>query len=135
MKLNQNFSVVTMAQQEIPVITEDTKTRYQWVPVGIIGPDDFFQNVTDAYNNSTTNAACVEGIADLIYGKGIYTKNEAFTETLGKILPQEELKRVAFDLKLYGNAAFQVYWNDEHTKIIKMYHSPVQNLLNYLIYT
>ena len=73
MKLNQNLSVVNMAQQDIPVITEDTKTRYQWVPVGIIGPDDFFQNVTDAYNNSTTNAACVEGIADLIYGKGIYT--------------------------------------------------------------
>ena len=60
MKLNQNLSVVNMAQQDIPVITEDTKTRYQWVPVGIIGPDDFFQNVTDAYNNSTTNAACVE---------------------------------------------------------------------------
>jgi hypothetical protein len=59
MKINQNFSVVNLAQQEIPVITEDTKTRYQWVPVGVIGPDDFFMNVTDAYNNSTTNAACV----------------------------------------------------------------------------
>lgn len=127
MKLNQNFSVVNMAQQEIPVITEDTKTRYQWVPVGIIGPDDFFQNVTDAYNNSTTNAACIEGIADLIYGKGIFTKNNEFSETFGKILPQEEIKRAIFDLKLYGNAAIQVYWNDEHTKIIKMYHAPVQN--------
>ena len=51
MKLNQNFSVVNFAQQEIPVITEDTKTRYQWVPVGVIGPDDFFQNVTDAYRS------------------------------------------------------------------------------------
>jgi len=127
MKLNQNFSVVNFAQQEIPVITEDTKTRYQWVPVGIIGPDDFFQNVTDAYNNSTTNAACIEGIADLIYGKGIYTENAEFEETLGKILPQEELKRAIFDLKLYGNAALQVYWDDAHTKIIKIYHSPVQN--------
>jgi hypothetical protein len=127
MKLNQNFSVVNLAQQEIPVITEDTKTRYQWVPVGVIGPDDFFQNVTDAYNNSTTNAACVEGIADLIFGKGIYTKNTAFEETFGKILPQEEIKRAIFDLKLYGNAAIQVYWDDSHSKIIKMYHSPVQN--------
>lgn len=127
MKLNQNFSVVNMAQQEIPVITEDTKTRYQWVPVGIIGPDDFFQNVTDAYNNSTTNAACIEGIADLIYGKGIYTQNPEFSEALGKIIPQEEIKRAIFDLKLYGNAALQVYWNDDHTKIIKIYHSPVQN--------
>lgn len=127
MKVNQNFSVVNLTQQDIPVITEDTKTRYQWVPVGIIGPDDFFQNITDAYNNSTTNAACIEGIADLMYGKGLYTKNKGFEETLGKLIPQEEIKRVAFDLKLYGNACFQVYWNDEHTKIIKMYHSPVQN--------
>jgi hypothetical protein len=127
MKLNQNFSVVNLAQQEIPNIIEDTKTRYQWVPVGVIAPDDFFQNITDAYNNSTTNAACVEGIADLIFGKGIYSKNEAFQPLLEKIIPQEELKRVAFDLKLYGNGVFQVYWNDDHTKIVKMYHSPTQN--------
>jgi hypothetical protein len=97
------------------------------VPVGIIAPDDFFQNITEAYNNSTTNAACVEGIADLIFGKGLYSKNQSFQPTLEKIIPQEELKRVAFDLKLYGNGVFQVYWNDDHTKIIKMYHSPVQN--------
>jgi hypothetical protein len=128
MKINQNFSVVNMAQQEIPVITEDTKTRYQWVPVGIIGPDDFFQNVTDAFTTSTTNAACIEGIADLIFGKGLYSKDEAFQLTLDKLIPQEEMKRVSFDLKLYGNAAFQVYWNADHSKVVKFYHVPVQNL-------
>jgi hypothetical protein len=90
--------------------------------------DDFYPEVTAAYNTSTTNAACIEGIADLIFGKGIYTKNEAFTDALAKLVPQEELKRAIFDLKLYGNGAFQVYWNDEHTKIIKFYHIPVQTL-------
>ena len=128
MKINQNFSVVNMAQQEIPVVTEDTKTRYQWVPVGIIGPDDFFQNVTEAFTTSTTNAACIEGIADLIFGKGLYSKDEAFQLTLDKLIPQEEMKRVSFDLKLYGNAAFQVYWNADHSKVVKFYHVPVQNL-------
>jgi hypothetical protein len=128
MKINQNFSVVNLAQQEIPVVTEDIKTRYQWVPVGIIGPDDFFQNITDAYNNSTTNAACVEGIADLIFGKGLYSKNEEFQKVLDRLIPQEELKRVSFDLKLYGNGAFQVYWNADHTKVVKFYHVPAQNL-------
>ena len=128
MKINQNFSVVNMAQQEIPVITEDTKTRYQWVPVGIIGPDDFFQNVTEAFTTSTTNAACIEGISDLIFGKGLYSKDEAFQLVLDKLIPQEEMKRVSFDLKLYGNAAFQVYWNADHTKVVKFYHVPVQNL-------
>ena len=124
----QNFSVVNLAQQDVPVIREDTKTRYNWVPFGIGLQDDFYPEVTAAYNTSTTNAACIEGIADLIFGKGIYTKNEAFTDALAKILPQEELKRAIFDLKLFGNGAFQVYWNDEHTKIIKFYHIPVQTL-------
>ena len=128
MKQNQNFAVVNVNTNQLPIITEDTKTRYTWVPFGVYGQDDFFNAVISAFNVSTTNSACVEGIADLVFGKGLYSKNEAFNETLQKLIPQEETKRVAFDLKLFGNAAFQVYWNDEHTKIIKMYHIPVQTL-------
>ena len=127
-KQKQNFSVVNLSQQEIPIIVEDTKTRYSWVPVGIIGPDDYFQNITDSFTTSTTNAACVEGVADLIYGKGLYSKRPEFQKVLDKIIPQEEIKRLSFDLKLYGNAALQVYWDDAHTKIIKFYHVPVQNI-------
>jgi len=127
-KAYQNFSVVSLAQQDIPIIREDTKTRYNWVPFGIYTQDDFFYSVTAAYNTSTTNAACVEGISDLIFGKGIYTKNTSFTDSLSKLIPQEETKRVIFDLKLYGNGAYQVIWNDDHTKIIKFYHIPVQTL-------
>jgi capsid portal protein len=134
MKLNQNFSVVNMAQQEIPVVTEDTKTRYAWVPVGINDNDDYFASITEGYNTSTTNAASVEGIADMIFGKGIYSKNPTFQPMLDVVLPQEEIKRVSFDIKLYGNGAFQVYWNDEHTKIIRMYHIPVQTLRAEKIY-
>ena len=128
MKQTTKFSIVNVQNNGLPMITEDTKTRYQWVPFGVYGHDDFFPAVTTAYNVSTTNAAAIEGLADLIFGKGIYSKNEVFNETLQKLIPQEETKRVAFDLKLYGNAAYQVYWNDDHTKIKKMYHIPVQNL-------
>ena len=134
MKGKQNFSVVNLTQQEIPIVREDTKTRYTWVPVGIIGPDDYFQNITDSFTTSTTNAACVEGISDLIFGKGLYSKDTAFQTTLDSILPQEELKRGIFDLKLYGNSSFQVYWDDSHTKIIKIYHIPVQTIRAEKIY-
>ena len=130
----QNFSVVNLAQQDVPVIREDVKTRYNWVPFGIYMQDDFYPAVTEAYQTSTTNAACVEGISDLIFGKGLYTKNTAFTDQLSKLLPQEETKRVIFDLKLYGNGAYQVIWNDDHTKIIKFYHIPVQTLRAEKIY-
>ena len=128
MKQTTKFSIVNITNNSLPIINEDTKTRYAWVPFGVYGHDDFFSAVTAAYNVSTSNAACVEGIADLIYGKGLYSKDVQFNELLQKLIPQEEVKRVAFDLKLYGNSAFQVYWNDAHTKIIKLFHVPIQNL-------
>ena len=128
MKQQQKFAIVNVNNNQLPIITEDTKTRQNWIPFGVYGHDDFFDAVTMTYNVSTTNSACIEGIADLIYGKGVYSKNEVNNKTLQKLIPQEETKRVAFDLKLYGNAAYQVYWNDDHTQIIKMYHVPVQYL-------
>jgi hypothetical protein len=134
MKEQQKFSIVNVNNNSLPVIQEDTKTRYSWVPFGVYGHDDFFDAVTTAFNVSTTNAASIEGIADLIFGKGVYSKDEVFNETLQKMIPQEEVKRVAFDLKLFGNAAFQVYWDDTHTKIKKMYHVPVQTLRAEKIY-
>ena len=128
MKLKQNFAVVNVNTNQLPIITEDTKTRYTWVPFGVYGHDDFFDAVRSAFNISTTTSACVEGIADLIFGKGLYSKTQTFNDTLQKLIPQEETKRVSFDLKLFGNAAYQVYWNDDHTKIIKFYHVPIQTL-------
>ena len=130
-----NLSVVNVnGNNSLPIITEDTKTRHSWVPFGVYGHDDFFDAVNLAYNTSTTNAACIEGIADLIYGKGLYSKDETFNTTLNRIIPQEDVKRAAFDLKLFGNAALQVYWNDDHSKIIKIYHVPAQTLRAEKIY-
>ncbi len=123
-----DLKVVNLSRHEIPVITEDVKTRQSWVPVGIYDNDDFFYLIEEAYNTSTTNAACVEGIADLIYGEGIFTNNPDFEETLNKILSKNDGRKVAFDLKLFGNAAMQVVWNDAHTQILRLYHVPVQKL-------
>ncbi len=128
MKQQQNFSVVNFTREEVPIVTEDIKTRYQWVPVGIHHQDDYYDLLTEAYNTSTTNAACIEGVADLVFGKGIITDEEEFSNDLARLVPAEDLRRVSFDLKLYGNAAFQVMWNKEHTKITKLFHVPVQTL-------
>ena len=127
-KKTQGFNVVNFMRQDVPYVQEDTKTRYNWVPVGIFDQDDFFEVLTEAYNTSTTNAACIDGVADLIYGKGITTDDVLFQDELMRLIPAEELRRVSFDMKLYGNSAFQVVWNKEHTKIKKFYHVPVQTL-------
>ena len=134
MKKQEQFSVLNLSRQDVPIVTEDIKTRYQWVPVGILDQDDYFGLVTEAYNTSTTNAACVDGVADLIYGKGLFTNEEGKQEKLDRIVPPEDLRKIAFDLKLYGNAAYQVIWNSSHTQIQKLYHMPVQNLRAKKIY-
>ena len=134
MKEQGKFNVINFSRQDVPIVQEDTKTRYQWVPVGILDQDDYFGLLTEAYNTSTTNAACVDGVGDLIYGKGLFTKEENKQQTLDKIVPPEDLRKVSFDLKLYGNAEFQVIWNESHTKIEKLYHTPVQNLRAKKIY-
>jgi len=130
----KNLSVLNLSRQEIPDITEDTKTRYDWVPVGILDRDDYFPILTDAYNTSTTNAACLEGLADLIYGKGLYSEDEPLNNELNSILSADDLKRIIFDYKLYGNAAIQVIWNREHTRVNRLYHMPVQNIRAEKIY-
>ena len=127
-KQQHKFSVLNLSRQDIPIVSEDLKTRYEWVPFGIYQQDDFYDVITDAYTTSTTNAACVEGISNLIYGKGIYTEREDLQPILDRIIKQKDLKKLTFDYQLYGNAALQVYWNDDHTKIIKMYHVPVRNV-------
>ena len=123
-----DLKVINLSRHEIPIITEDTKTRQTWVPVGVYDNDDFFFLIEEAYNTSTTNAACVEGIADLIYGEGIFTNNVEFEDTLKKVLNKNDGRKISFDLKLFGNAAMQIVWNDDHTQVLRMYHIPVQKL-------
>ena len=94
------FSVVNLADNMIPQVTEDTKTRYSWVPFGVFGQDDFWDAVVMAYTDSTTNATSVNNLADLIFGKGLFTTDENLQKAFEKIIPQEETKRVCFDLKL-----------------------------------
>ena len=131
---NVKLSVVNLQSNNIVRVTEDTRTRQTWVPFGIHGQDDFFSAINLANSTSTTTSACIEGIADLIFGKGIYSKDEVKNTAIQRLIPQEETKRVSFDLKLFGNGAYQVYWNDDHSKIIKFYHVPVQYLRAEKIY-
>ena len=42
MKGRQNFAIVNVQNNMMPIINEDSKTRYAWIPFGVYGHDDFF---------------------------------------------------------------------------------------------
>lgn len=112
----------------LPKVTE-TKGRKQHVEIGIDGQDDFFQTLIKRYETSPTNQACVDGTTDLIYGKGIKSKDgEQFEDYLYGLTTEEEIRKIVFDYKIFGNAAIQCVFNEDRSKIIGFYHLPVDTL-------
>lgn len=114
-----------------PKISENNSDRrVKWIQYGIEAADDFFTTITMRYEGSQTNQACVNSLADMIYGKGIKSRgdNGATSDYLYSLTTEAELKKIVLDFKLYGNAAIQLTYNADRTRIIGFYHLPVTTL-------
>ena len=113
----------------LPKITE-TKGRKKHVEIGIEGSDDFFTTLIKRYETSPTNQACIDGSTDLILGKGIKARNgnKMLEEYFYQLTNEDEIRKIIFDYKMFGNAAVQVVFNPERDKILGFYHLPVDTL-------
>ena len=114
-----------------PRISENNlDKRVKWISYGIEGADDFFSILTSRYEGSQTNQACINSLADMIYGKGVKSRgdDDATSNYLYSLTTETELKKIILDFKLYGNAAIQITYSPNRTKIIGFYHLPVSTL-------
>jgi len=59
--------VINLSGYEVPSIKEST--RYDWVEYG--DNNNYFGDIIDRYTGSPTNSRCINGITDLIYGRGL----------------------------------------------------------------
>jgi hypothetical protein len=113
----------------LPKISESTKSRNAYVEYGIEGMDDFFTTLIKRYETSPTNQACIDGCTDLIYGKGIKAKDRLdLEEYLYKLTTNDEIRKIVFDYKLFGNAAIQCVFDESRTKVINFYHLPIDTI-------
>ena len=123
-----NIKVVEMSGGYIlPKVTE-TKGRKKHVEIGIDGADDFFTSLIKRYETSPTNQACIDGSTDLIYGKGVKARDQQIEDYLYSLTNDDEIRKIVFDYKMFGNAAIQVVFNPERDRIIAFYHLPVDTL-------
>ena len=94
--------------------------------------DGFFDELIDKYLGSPTNARCINGIVDMIYGRGLEaTDSEIKPEMYAKmkmLLKQKDLRRVVNDYKMLGQSAVQVVYNKRKTAIVKVLHFPMETL-------
>ena len=102
----------------------------EWVSYG--ADNLYFQYLIDRYNGSPTNNAAVNGISQAIYGKGLSAtdankKPEQYAQMI-TLLNKDCVRKVTYDLKLMGQAAIQVIYSKDRSKIVELVHLPVETL-------
>ena len=126
--MESNIRLINLASYTTPQISENP--RLSWVEYG--DDNNFFEYLIDRYNGSPTNNAVITGIVDMIYGKGVDAANGADNPAgymeLKRLIQPEQLKRVVNDFYMLGNAAFQVIYTADKSKIAEVYHMPVETL-------
>ena len=127
-KVQGSTRVVNLSGYQTPTVTE--VYGKDWVAYG--ENNDYFDNLIEKYLGSPTNARCVNGIVDMIYGRGLEaTDSEVKPEMYAKmkmLLKSREVRRVANDYKMLGQAAVQVVYNKQKTSIVKILHFPMETL-------
>ena len=121
-----NLHLIQLNQYERPTITEERNRNY----VSIGDNNDYYQNLIDAYMDSTTNQAVINGVVNQIYGKGLDAtdsnkKPEQYAQ-MKSLIKNDCLRKVCQDLKLLGEASFQLTYTGN--KISAITHFPRETL-------
>ena len=121
-----NLHIVNLSEYNRPKITEDKQK--DWVRYG--EDNDYYSYLIKLYINSTTNNAIINGVSQMIYGKGLDALNSSSKPdeyaAMRSIFSNSDLRRVALDLKLLGEGSFQVLY--QKGKVLKAEHFPRQTL-------
>jgi len=127
MEDNKNsIRFVQMSNYTSPVVKE-VKSK-EWVEYG--ENNLYFEHLIDRYNGSPTNNACINGISQMIFGRGLDAINSSIDDytKFKMLINDEDVQKISSDLKLLGNAAIQVVYNIDHTRILEVEHFPVETL-------
>lgn len=121
-----NLHIVNLSSYNRPKIVEDKKRR--WVAYG--DDNNYYQYLIELYTNSSTNNAIINGVGNMIYGKGIDALNSSQKPdeyaALKSIFHDKCLRKISLDLKLLGEASFQVIY--QNGKVKQAEHFPRQTL-------
>ena len=125
---NSKVSFVNLSSYTSPQIVE-TKNK-EWVEFG--ADNNYFQFLINRANGSATSSACITGISQMIYGRGLdATDSSKRPEQYARMLSlfkKDDVRRFAYDLKLSGQCAIQVIYSKDRKSIAKVEHLPIETL-------
>lgn len=127
-KVDPSMRVINLSGYEIPKVKEHT--RKDWVEYG--DDNNYFYELIERYLGSPTNSRCINGIVDMIYGRGLNaTDSVEKPEMFGKmqsLLRPNDIKRIVNDLKMLGQATIQVVYKSGKREISGLHHFPMETL-------
>ena len=122
------ISFVNLSTYTSPQIVE-SKNK-EWVEFG--ADNNFFQFLIDKANGSATSGACIIGVSQMIYGRGLDAtdssrKPESYARMIS-LFKKDVVRRLSYDLKLAGQCAMQVIYSKDKKTIEKVEHLPIETL-------
>jgi hypothetical protein len=128
MNNKNNIRLLNLSSYQTPIVKEEYNR--DWVSYG--DDNNYFQNLIEKYLGSPTNSRCINGIIDMVYGRGLNaTDSTEKPEMFGKmqsILRPSDVKKMVNDLKMLGQAAIQVVYKTGKREIAGLYHFPMETL-------
>lgn len=123
-----NIRILNLATHVAPSIKEGGKQN--WVEYG--DDNNYYQYLIDRYMGSATNNAIINGVCELIYGKGLDAsdsnrKPDEYAKMMS-LFKKNDLRKVVTDYKMLGQAAFQVIYSKDRKKVAEVYHIPIESL-------
>jgi len=135
----ENILSINLETQTAPIIQEVQGKDY--IEYGTEEWRNLYpQFLIDLYYNSSTHAAIINATAEMIAGEDLVVEDKDtdldayvelkkfFRHANGKETLHQVVKKLAFDFKLQGAYAIHIIWNQERTKIVEVYHVPVERV-------
>ena len=123
-----DLRIVNLSTYTTPEIVE--KSNKEWVSYG--ENNNYFKYLIDRYNGSPTNNAIINGISEMIYGRGLDALNsnkkpEQYAKMIS-LFHKDMVRKLCYDLKLMGQCSMQVIYSKDRKTIAQVEHIPVENL-------
>lgn len=127
-KPSSDVSIVNLSTYTSPKVGE--VRGKDWIKYG--DDNNYYQYLIDRYNGSPTNNAIINGLSEMIYGKGLdatdsHRKPDAYAQ-MKSLFKDDCVRKLAYDLKLMGGCAIQVIYSKDRKKVAQLEHLPVETL-------
>ena len=128
MKNKSDLSIVNLSTYTSPMVKEVRGKDF--IEYG--EDNNYFQYLIDRYNGSPTNNAIINGVSEMIFGKGLDAtdsnrKPNEYAQMMS-LFNKNCTRKLCYDLKLMGQCAIQVIYSKDRTKIVQLEHIPIETL-------